>query len=92
MNRLQLSISENDQHLQNILKALANEKRLKVFIYLQEAGVATNSIISRNIKLNKSVTSKCLKHLLNANLIVREKIFSSVVYTINKSLCSDYCQ
>ena len=71
---------------EKILKALANRRRLAIAKYLERAGSASVGDIAEEIKLSFKATSKHLGVLRAADIVDREQINLSMIYSLNKPL------
>lgn len=69
-----------------ILKALANERRLRILQYLGSSGESSVGDIAEAIKLSLSSTSKHLIILRSAGLIKGNQKSLLVMYSLNKNV------
>jgi len=73
------------RNLVKIFKALSNEIRLKIVLYLLKNKEATVTEISNKLKINHFRASRNLKILENAYLVKNHIAKNWVFYSINKS-------
>ena len=68
---------------EKILKALANYRRLAILKYLNRVKHASVGDIADEIRLSFRATSKHLGILRSANILEREQINLSMIYSLN---------
>ncbi len=73
-------------HVERILKALANRRRLAILAYLDKHREATVTDLGAYVKLSIKATSKHLNLLYHAELLDRRQIGLSVYYSLAKPL------
>jgi ArsR family transcriptional regulator len=73
----------NIPHLERVLKALANRRRIQILQFLKRQKTATVSSIAKNVDLSAKATSKHLRILLNAGVVTFSKRGSYVSYRIS---------
>ncbi|OGI94419.1 hypothetical protein A3A03_03955 [Candidatus Nomurabacteria bacterium RIFCSPLOWO2_01_FULL_40_18] len=71
---------------EKILKALANHRRLSIAKYLNKVGSASVGEIAGEIKLSFKATSKHLGIMRAADILDREQINLTMIYSLNKPL------
>lgn len=69
---------------ERILKALANRRRLAILKFLHEKEKASVGDIAHAIKLSFKATSKHLGILSSVDLLHREQISLSMIYSLQK--------
>ncbi|MBI2355698.1 MAG: helix-turn-helix transcriptional regulator [Candidatus Doudnabacteria bacterium] len=74
------------KELENILKALANRRRLYILQFLKIEREASVQEVARAIRLSFKATSKHLNILARADLLEREQRNLNVFYSINSKL------
>ena len=74
------------RHLEKVLKALANKRRLFILAFLKKEKEATVSLISREIKLSFKSTSRHLSILLSAEIVEKEQRSLEAYYSIATNL------
>jgi DNA-binding transcriptional ArsR family regulator len=77
---------ETIQGAERVLKALANRRRLSIFLYLQHVERAPVGLIAKEIRLSLKATSKHLGIMYAADLVDKEQIALSVVYRLKTPL------
>ena len=77
---------ETIQGAERVLKALANRRRLSIFLYLQRVERAPVGFIAKEIRLSLKATSKHLGIMYAADLVDKEQIALSVVYRLKTPL------
>jgi DNA-binding transcriptional ArsR family regulator len=75
----------NEKELEQILKALANKRRVAILKYLKRAGSASVGDVASEIKLSFRSTSKHLLILLNADILDKEQTSLTMMYFISKN-------
>ena len=75
----------NETDLEKILKAVANQRRLKILKYLKRVGSASVGDITEEIKLSFKSTSKHLAILFSISIVEKEQINLSMFYFLSKS-------
>lgn len=68
---------------EKILKALANRRRLTILRYLKKVDKASVGDIAGEIRLSFKATSKHLGILYSSDLIDREQVSLSKIYSLN---------
>lgn len=71
---------------EKIIKALANRRRLAIAKYLNKVGSASVGDIAGEIRLSFNATSKHLGVLRSADIIDKEQINLTMIYSLNKPL------
>ena len=69
---------------EKILKALANRRRLAIVKYLDHAHSASVGDIADQIRLSFRATSKHLGVLRSADIVDREQVNLSMIYSLTK--------
>lgn len=75
----------NEREIEKILKALANQRHLKILKYLKKNKEGSVGKIADSIKLSFKATSKHLAVLSSADIVEREQRSLQMFYSINKS-------
>jgi len=75
-----------EKHLEKILKAIANRRRLAIIRYLKRVKVSTVGDIAEQIQLSFKATSKHLAVLHAADIVEREQISLTMNYTLSTPL------
>ncbi|MBP6905035.1 MAG: winged helix-turn-helix transcriptional regulator [Candidatus Pacebacteria bacterium] len=78
----------DEKHLEKILKALANKRRLSILKYLKSKPRASVGTIAGAIKLSFKSTSKHLSVLANVELLEKEQVGLTVYYKVKRSHAS----
>lgn len=73
---------------EKILKALANRRRLTIIKYLSKTGAASVGDIADEIKLSFNATSKHLGILRSANIVDKEQVNLTMIYSLIKPVSS----
>jgi DNA-binding transcriptional ArsR family regulator len=74
-----------DKELERILKALANKRRLTILEFIKKSGTASVGDIAGAIELSFKATSKHLLILSNVNILEKEQISLTMMYSLVKS-------
>lgn len=74
-----------ERELERILKALANQRRLKILLHLKKERKATVGDIADEINLSFRSTSKHLGILLALNIVEREQRSTQAFYNLVSS-------
>mgnify|MGYP001567409033 CR=1 FL=1 len=74
-----------EKELEKILKALANKRRILILKYLKKVGTASVGDVASDIKLSFKATSKHLIILLNADVVDKEQISLTMMYSLSKA-------
>jgi DNA-binding transcriptional ArsR family regulator len=77
-----------EKEYEKTLKALANQRRLRIIKYLKSKNTATVSVIAEHLKLSFKSTSKHLAVLFGAGILDKEQKSLSMFYSISKPLPS----
>jgi DNA-binding transcriptional ArsR family regulator len=72
----------NERELERILKALANKRRLGILKFIKKSKQASVGEIAGAIKLSFKATSKHLMILSNANILEKEQISLTMLYSL----------
>ena len=72
----------SEKELEKVLKALANRRRIAILQYLKRVGTAPVGDIADAIKLSFKATSKHLLILSNADIVEKEQISLSMIYSL----------
>ena len=73
-----------EKEYEKTLKALANQRRLRIIKYLKIKRSATVSAIAEHLKLSFKSTSKHLAVLFNAGILDKEQKSLSMFYSTTK--------
>jgi len=74
------------KEIEKILKALANRRRLSIIKYLNKAGSASVGDIADEISLSFKATSKHLGIMRSADILERDQVNLTMIYSLNKSI------
>ena len=74
------------KEVEKILKALANRRRLTIVKYLNKAGSASVGEIADEIKLSFKATSKHLGIMRSADILDRNQVNLTMIYSLNEPL------
>jgi len=74
------------KEVEKTLKALANKRRLAIVKYLNKTGSASVGEIADEIKLSFKATSKHLSIMRAADIVDRNQINLTMIYSLNKPL------
>lgn len=77
-------LSMKEKELEKILKALANKRRISILKYLKSEGSASVGDIAGEIKLSFRATSKHMMILLNADIVEKEQVSLTMIYSLEK--------
>ena len=75
----------SEKELEKILKALANRRRMAVLKFIKKSGNASVGEIADAIKLSFKATSKHLMILANADILEKEQVSLTVLYSLPKN-------
>ncbi|MFA6000361.1 MAG: metalloregulator ArsR/SmtB family transcription factor [Candidatus Paceibacterota bacterium] len=75
----------NEKELERILKALANGRRIAILKFIKKSGRASVGEVADAIKLSFKATSKHLTILSAANILEKEQVSLTVLYTLPKN-------
>ncbi len=73
-------------HIEKILKAVANKRRLKILKHLDSHGLSHVGSISRAIGLSMKATSKHLQILSSVDLVTKEQKSLFVYYDLSSAV------
>ncbi|KKQ64845.1 MAG: Transcriptional regulator, ArsR family [Candidatus Nomurabacteria bacterium GW2011_GWC2_41_8] len=73
-----------EKELEKILKALANKRRIAILKFLKKSGPASVGEIAGAIKLSFKATSKHLMILANADILEKEQVSLTMLYSLLK--------
>ena len=71
----------NEKELEKMLKALANRRRIAILKFIKKSGSASVGEVASAIKLSFKATSKHLMILSNANILEKEQISLTMIYS-----------
>ena len=71
--------------LERQLKAFANKRRLSIIAYLKRHGQSSVGQIASSIKLSFKATSKHLAILYGADVLEKQQVSLTVLYTLGQS-------
>lgn len=74
----------NEKELEKILKALANKRRIAILKFIKKSGAASVGDIAEAIKLSFKATSKHLMILFNVDIVEKEQISLTMIYSLPK--------
>jgi len=74
-----------EKELEKILKALANKRRILILKFIKKSGRASVGEIAEAIKLSFKATSKHLMILSNADILEKEQISLTMLYSLPKN-------
>ena len=74
----------NEKQLEKILKALANRRRIMILKFIKKSGRASVGEVADAIKLSFKATSKHLMILGSADILEKEQISLTMLYSISK--------
>jgi DNA-binding transcriptional ArsR family regulator len=74
-----------EKELEKILKALANKRRLSILKFIKKTDRASVGEIAGAIKLSFKATSKHLMILSNADILEKEQVSLTVLYSLPKN-------
>ncbi|HTE48378.1 MAG TPA: metalloregulator ArsR/SmtB family transcription factor [Candidatus Paceibacterota bacterium] len=74
----------NEKELERVFKALANKRRIAILKLIKKSGSISVGEVAEGIKLSFKATSKHLLILSNANILEKEQISLSVLYSLQK--------
>lgn len=69
---------------QNTVRALCNEVRMKILLYIQKNGTTSVNAIYRNLKLEQSITSDHLRTLRLSGLVKDNRQGQKIVYSLDE--------
>ena len=75
-----------EKELEKILKALANKRRLAILKFIKNSGNASVGEVASAIKLSFKATSKHLMILANADILEKEQVSLTMLYSISKDI------
>lgn len=73
-----------EKELEKIFKALANKRRIFILKYLKLEGSASVGDIASKIRLSFKATSKHLMILLHADIVEKEQVSLTMIYSLSK--------
>ena len=74
-----------EKELEKIFKALANRRRIAILKFIKKSGRASVGEIAEAIKLSFKATSKHLMILANADILEKEQISLTMLYSVFKN-------
>lgn len=77
---------QNIRDIEQILKALANRRRLSMLKYLRKEHSATVGNIAKKIQLSMKATSKHLRLLSMSGIVESEQVGLNVAYSIKEPI------
>lgn len=83
MNTQKPVLSEDLINLSAICRQLSNPNKLALIQYVQLSRFATAAVIQRKLSYSQPTVSKYLNALTQCQLLTREKIGSSILYSVN---------
>ncbi|OGI65498.1 hypothetical protein A3A95_03170 [Candidatus Nomurabacteria bacterium RIFCSPLOWO2_01_FULL_39_18] len=79
-------MSTNEKVIEKTLKALANKRRIAILRFIKKSGQASVGDVANTIKLSFKATSKHLMILANADILEKEQISLTMLYSISKDV------
>lgn len=73
-----------EKELEKVLKAIANKRRVAILRYLKRVRMASVGDIANAIKLSFKATSKHLNILSNADIVEKEQVSLTMIYSLPK--------
>ena len=74
----------NEKELEKFFKAFANRRRIMILKFIKKSGTATVGDVAEAIKLSFKATSKHLIILSNVNILEKEQISLTMIYSLSK--------
>ena len=74
----------SEKELEKILKALANKRRIAILKFIKKSGSSSVGEVADAIKLSFKATSKHLMILANTDILEKEQVSLTMLYSIPK--------
>ena len=89
MRQIQIQVQQ-DRHLTNYFKALANQTRLNILRVINSSKNMTGTEIITALDIRQSIGSYHLSILVRADILISERYARSVMYRINPNFIESY--